>query len=817
MPDPQVQGSLREAARELHRYLSGELAPLMVIDTAEEFLAQPPDRAASAIGDWIQAQASGPAREIPMSDLVFHALKKLHILAEFKLVPEEPLMQLINVLSRLLVQICPEDERVDLKLRLSRLGEADAATALSPGVQYLHRAGGAGPIRGRGNDAAREAPRDIRRLSLLIDRLEKLGPREGAPRGGGADRDLLARILSTAALGANTGEELDSHLARIREHGLSAQLGQVFRTLGWGLSGWSLPAQIPGQMVPATASQPVEAMRRIVSLAPDSHEAANRLGEMIYAAIEQFNEGRLPQAVAILGAASSLVAEKKPDPALVKTMLGQAERTLAEPAMRGYADAADKHPLLRNVLEFFPGYRPAGLVDRVCHEDKREARKLLLDLLECHGANARQAIFERLEACLHGGYPDEHAYHRRNMVFLLRRTPRPDDEPPDREITLLREAISSGEPLVSVKEAIGELGQLRETLAEQVLIDRLRGLEHDLVGGNEAPGEEAWDLLDRLCASLAIHGTPAAIRTVAAHAFNRAPALGPSLSRISHLSRANLSADPEQLAILIGAIRSLLPGKVLGFVMKRGNYDLVHMMRAVSGTPTDEVRGVLREIATRFGKHAIGDEAEKALARLEPRSKPAKAPAKTLTGDLELFALPSLLQSLADSQATGELILFDPRQARQAMMRFAQGRVAHCEAGRLGGAAAVYEVFEKLAPGTFVFRSSGEAGAPAAREGESMEVMPLVLEGVRRHDEYKEARVLVPDGQAFEPGDAAPETPEDESDPDFVKAVWTQASARRPADACEASIASDAYRVRSLYARWLEQGALRPVAAAAVH
>ena len=76
MTEPKGTPSLREATLELHRYLSGELAPMMAVDSVAPFLTQPPQLAAAIITEWIEAQYQGTETPVPVSDLVFHALKK---------------------------------------------------------------------------------------------------------------------------------------------------------------------------------------------------------------------------------------------------------------------------------------------------------------------------------------------------------------------------------------------------------------------------------------------------------------------------------------------------------------------------------------------------------------------------------------------------------------------------------------------------------------------------------------------------------------------------------------------------------------------
>src|SRR5262249_17539646 len=148
-------------------------------------------------------------------------------------------------------------------------------------------------------------------------------------------------------------DELTRHLEKIRGQGIATPMGDVFRTLGWSLPGWTA-AGADGETVPATTGRPIEAMNRIVALAPDAQERAKRWGEMIYAAIEQFNEGRLAQAASILEAAKRLIAERHPDPSIVGQVLAQAEGALSEAVLKKLVESPTKHGLLRKVLEFFP-------------------------------------------------------------------------------------------------------------------------------------------------------------------------------------------------------------------------------------------------------------------------------------------------------------------------------------------------------------------------------------------------------------------------------------------------------------------------------
>jgi hypothetical protein len=595
----------------------------------------------------------------------------------------------------------------------------------------------------------------------------------------------------------------------VKKEGVATPMGQVFRALGWSLPGWG--AVTPdGKMADAGSGRPLQAMNRIVALAPDPHERAKRWGEMIYAAIEQLNEGRLAQTVSILEVASRLIAEKHPDPEIVAQVLSQAEAAISDDVLRRLAETPTKHGLLRKVLLFFPSLNPEMLLTHLDGEIRREKRKLLLTLLECHGSGCRDAVLSRLAMVLGGQVPDREGFYRRNLAFLLKRIPRSGLERIEEEMDLLASMIEAGEPPISAKEAVGALGQLRQSPAEQALLDRLRRLEGELQARGGHP--DGWEMADRICAALARQGSPRAVRAITAHAFNKSPALGDALARFEHLSRMDLTIDPEQLAVLVTAIRELAPAKVLGFVPKKNQHELVCLMNAVSGTPTQEVRNALGAVADRFKSHVLGEQARRALAKLEPR---ARVQTEALTGDLELFGLPNLIQTLSTSDSSGELVLFDAGSTRRGAIAFSKGKLARAEAGKLSDEVALYALMERPFPGTFAFRQATDGREIATAK--TFDAMSVILEGARRHDEYQRARAFAVDGVRYEPAGIPAVRPEDESDGEFASRIWDKAAAGTPANICEAETPVDPFRVRRLYAHWVETRALRPRVESAVN
>jgi len=249
---------------------------------------------------------------------------------------------------------------------------------------------------------------------------------------------------------------------------------------------------------------------------------------------------------------------------------------------------------------------------------------------------------------------------------------------------------------------------------------------------------------------------------------------------------------------------------VLGITVGKRNRNIDNLIQALSGTPAPAVRQKLEEIVRRFPGEEFSAKATKVLEGLGVKALSEEAPAKTMTGDLELFGLPNLLQSMADSKVTGNLALLDSENEQIGVLIFADGQVIACRAGPLGGEFAFYQLFERPVPGTFVFTSQSKAAVKKEAKGEPLEIMPAMLEAMRRHDEFNQARALAPDDVAMKPTDTKPTAIEAEPDVKFLKAVWSRAAAGQTPVQCEAEVHVDSYRIRRLYAHWIEQGSLAP-------
>lgn len=333
-----------------------------------------------------------------------------------------------------------------------------------------------------------------------------------------------------------------------------------------------------------------------------------------------------------------------------------------------------------------------------------------------------------------------------------------------------------------VKQVIAYLSATRHERAERALVTFLHVFETMLLQPEQASyaPAEVEALLDRTCVALA---------------------------RLAEAGRGqDLSTSPEIGGRLLAALSAELPRKVPGFSVRRNDERVAFLIQALSGTPSPEVVEALQAVVDRYPGQKTAEEAQRAMATLKAAARGSEPPAG-LAGDLELFGLPDVLQTLAGAQQTGVLTLMCAQGSVAATVLLEGGRFRGGQYGAIEGRDAVYQLFERPFPGTFAFVSRRELPAGAALVA-PCELVPLMLEGVRRHDELRRAAALVPDGAALEPS-GAPWSPLTDEDAGFAGQLWQIVAAGTTSEGCEAAWSTDSYRVRRLLAHWAEEGALR--------
>jgi len=813
---------IREALFELQRYLSDQLAPLMVVDAIDTLVRCPPELTATEIQSWTAEQHTLAGNSAPTSDYLFHGIKKLHLLAEYKLIGEQTIGPFLEKVATLLLKACPEEDRLLFASNVRRL--ATAESYLSSPVSMLHRQTGADrPLTATKKPGGAETPTmppelsraftdGIRRFALLLHRLGPMParqPGEPAPAVPPERQKVLSEMLSVAARESRSPADLDRYLARLGDLGMDSRIDRVFRSLSVALPGWAIPVSDKVAQSPETPKVgAVEAMHKIVAFADDPAEGARRFHEMVRAAVEQLNEGELGRAVTMFDLAERLVTEKKVDAERADITRRGMQELVDLDRLRTYAEDASRQSILRKVLGFFPALSPQGILDELETEQKRERRRLLVTLLQVHGPVARRAALEKLRQPLNPAAGQAGWYFQRNLLNVLRRIPRSEDSPLELEIEMLGSLGRPGQHILLIKEVMANLAMIRHDKTAAVLISIAREFETFAGKGGAYTADDVQTVLDRAYSALARIGTSAAINAVVDHGLSGASSLGETTARLAELAGVDLSTEMTAVARLTAALRKELPRKVFGFVIARKAQNIEWLVRALSSTPTPEVRQLFREVVRMYPEQGFAKAASAALDGFDHAAPPAESSAlPSLSGDLELFGMPNLLQNLSMSEVTGLLTLTDRSGETAGELTFSGGRLSHCRVGALRARDAVYQLFENPAPGTFSFVNRRDEGAPPD-PASLLEIVPLIFEGSRRYDELRQARALVPEGAPLARTSVSPTAPEDERDPTLLQGVFAKIVAGATPAQCEADFFVDSYRIYRLISHWLEEGSL---------
>ena len=789
---------LRSAIQEIEEYLADRVPPLMVADSVAVFVEAPVEGAAGELRAWAERQQAVQP-DLPLADLLFHAIHKLSAIGEFELVDGPSLLAFLSAVGAMLAETCPPGEGRDRFRRgLAHLGESEMGRT-GP-FESTHAAG---PFRAEPALPLGSATSGRRRLSFLEQRLQ----REVAAGGAAAEiarRRIASQAITSAAIEARDERELQDHLRRLRAAGVESGAQQVFRSLGRELADWAMPKEVVSDTVDLGPPNEVQAMKKIVSLPEDPIEVARRYRHLVSVATEQFNEGNLGRAVQMFELAAKLASEKKVEGGFMEPILRKGHEALDEKRLRQYMDRPDRHAQLQSVMAFFgPGLGAATLLDQLETEERRDRRRLLLDLLVVQGDAARSLARARLEASLETAASD---FGRRNWIYLLRLVPRPAGDPIEVEVGAVARFATPDNPAFLAKEALTHLGQTRHPRAGQALVSLLKRWEAELERDDldERARGEGFASLDRIGSALARQGGRSGWLALVEHALSGRPELGDTVARLADLGAHDLSSSPEAVEALVAEIRERLPRGVLGRLVGRKGQDLPTLVGALAGTRTPAVRTLLEEVHKRYP----GQDAGRAAARALEAPPAATAPAAVAghSGELDPYSLPALLHRLAQGQAHGTLNLL-PREGggAPATIGLSHGCAVSARWAQRQGAEAVYQLFERPFAGSYAFDT---AAAPPA--GESLpDLSSLVKEGVRRARELQRTSAVVPEDLPLEATGVAPGTVVEEPDYDLIVALWEKACARVSVRQMETDLSADAFRVHRPLAQWLEEGALR--------
>jgi len=766
------------AAFEFQRYLSDHVPPLMIEEEFGILLGSPPAALVEATMYWV-TQSRPPQTATATADLILNAVRKIALMGEFDLVPRPALRAFLDDYCRLILEHCPLSERQRL------------VKSFAPLIEFKTPPPPVPPVR---TEAMQEAT--ARRMEVFLDQLASEAP--------GERRDEVAsEFMSTAAHESSTREELEATLAALSSVGIDPATENVLNSIARSLPGWGA-LHVPIGTTPRR--ERLGAMRQIVTLGEDAEEVAKRFREMVHAAIAQFNRGDVGRAQSILVLAQQMVTEKKVQPVYVDA-LRNASDYLEMAKLKAAAEKPENVPALRTVMSFFHALSPDGLLKSLRGEADENRRHDLSQLIEAHGPVGRERALELLDA------PEavNDAPFAAAALRILRRMPRPDDASAEREVeVILKHATRGTHPLVAT-QAIYCLGQAKDERAERALLSLLRFYEGFLARPAALPPGIAADdisgLLDRTCDALARFASPLCLRALVEHGMKTQPELGDCAKRLAAGAHADFSNHPELMSQLVEALRAELPLGVLGLRLRKEMGRSASFVRALSGTPSAQVKALFQEIVRKHGDEEYGTLAAEALQAFAARARPQEVVASTFSGDLGFFGLPMLLQTLAQGGMTGLLTLIDNVGAPAAKLWLLEGRLRQASHGRLSAEDALYELLIRPFPGAFAFVHRKDVPRMGVIDP-PRDLQGLIFEGVRRHDEWKRSAALVGDGaRLVATGKERNITTEEPAD--LVEAVWAAACSGATATECDLRFAIDSHRVRRLLASWVEIDALK--------
>ncbi len=775
------------------RYLDEEIPPAAASYALATLMAQPPDVLMQRVATWADGQSR--ARSMPVGRLLLHALTKIYVTGELQLLDREAVANYLDRVTGVALRLCPDASRDQLRNDLTVMRQSRTTSASLHETSPPRIPAAVAPL----NDVEVQA---TRQYSLIFDRL--IREREAAgSKGVDADPQAIAQLLAMAATRSQTADQLNQYLEQLRPlSGFGEK--NVFVILGGAMPSWDIANFVPGAARPPSQ---VGAMEKIFDLAESPEIAIKRFREILTAAVEKFNQGALGAALWMLDVAEDSIPEKRLDLTVVDQIRAEAVEMISAAQLRKFAENKSRHAAVKIALEFFPTLRLGALFGQLRVESSAERRRSLLGFIEAYGAVGRDAALDELDQELER---DEHfTYYLRNLVYLTHRIARESDETIGRELASLAKSSEPGNLIYVIKESATALGLIRTDASVRLLTTRLAEFEAMLFRNDTSlyPVGEMQKLLDRITGALGRIGTPAALLTIARHGMRPNSLLGDTRARLAALAQHDLSFDEDTVNVLLKALREEIPGKLLGRLLPKKQDSTVRLIEALSGTPSDETEAVLRDIAQRFPDHDAGRTAAQVLAKWAPAKPVARAQsAATLTGELEFFGLPTIVQSLAEMRASGMLTLTTRQKQPVAKLVFLEGKFLTAQLGQILGDEAFYQALERPVTGTFAF-----VPYPAEKlESDCVprDVLELLLEGMRRNDELQRFIALVPDEMTFTKTSVKPTPHAEEDDPALVREVWIKASSGSNIAECERQLATDSFRVRRLVAHWLEQGAL---------
>ncbi len=188
------------------------------------------------------------------------------------------------------------------------------------------------------------------------------------------------------------------------------------------------------------------------------------------------------------------------------------------------------------------------------------------------------------------------------------------------------------------------------------------------------------------------------------------------------------------------------------------------------------------------------------------RKQRAAARYQHLSGNLEYFDLPTIIQTLASSERTGTLTITDNFEQVFAMLYIESGKILYAKLRHLRGEEAFYQLFQSPVQDAFAF----EGGLSPAEFDEEEEIgtttMGLLMEAARQQDELKMLKATYKDpDRVFQPKTKTLSW-DDEETKSLAKEIWTRLHRGETIAQMAGEIPSCEYRIYKVLSMMDENG-----------
>jgi len=145
-----------------------------------------------------------------------------------------------------------------------------------------------------------------------------------------------------------------------------------------------------------------------------------------------------------------------------------------------------------------------------------------------------------------------------------------------------------------------------------------------------------------------------------------------------------------------------------------------------------------------------------------------------LSGNLEYFDLPTIIQTLASSERTGTLTITGNFEKVFAMLYFEKGKILYAKLGHLRGEEAFYQLSQSPVQDAFTFKG-GWPPSEFEEEGEiGATTMGLLMEASHQQDELKVLKATYADpNRVFRPQTKTLSWDDEETE-DLAQDIWTR-------------------------------------------